>query len=45
MQQRIAIALLKNRQVQTVLICGVLLIVMLPVIVAAGGALTVGSVA
>ncbi|HEV3072146.1 MAG TPA: hypothetical protein VGY76_12065 [Solirubrobacteraceae bacterium] len=36
MQVRIAIALLKNRQVQTVLIAAVLLVVMLPVIVAAG---------
>ncbi len=36
MQARIAIALLKNRQVQTVLLVGVLLVVMLPVIVAAG---------
>jgi hypothetical protein len=36
MQARTAIALLKNRQVQTVLIAGVLLVVMLPVIVAAG---------
>jgi hypothetical protein len=36
MHERIAIALLKNRQVQTVLIAGVLLVVMLPVIVAAG---------
>lgn len=36
MQARIAIALLGNRQVQTVLILGVLSIVLLPVIVAAG---------
>jgi cell wall-associated NlpC family hydrolase len=36
MQARVAIALLKNRQVQTVLLVGVLLIVMLPVLVAAG---------
>jgi hypothetical protein len=36
MQARIAIALLKNRQVQTVLILCVLTVVLLPVIVAAG---------
>lgn len=36
MQARIAIALLKNRQVQTVLVLCVLAVVMLPVIVAAG---------
>jgi hypothetical protein len=36
MQARIAIALLKNREVQTVLILCVLTLVMLPVIVAAG---------
>jgi hypothetical protein len=36
MQARIAIALLKNRQVQTVLLICVLMIVMLPVLVAAG---------
>src|SRR5580700_9618844 len=36
MQARIAIALLRNRQVQTVLLTAVLLVVMLPVIVAAG---------
>lgn len=36
MQVRIAIALLKNRQVQTVLVLCVLAVVMLPVIVAAG---------
>jgi hypothetical protein len=36
MQVRIAIALLKNRQVQTVLILCVLTVVLLPVIVAAG---------
>jgi hypothetical protein len=36
MQARIAIALLKNRQVQTVLLICVLMVVMLPVLVAAG---------
>ena len=36
MQARIAIALLKNRQVQTVLLVAVLMVVLLPVIVAAG---------
>jgi hypothetical protein len=36
MQARLAIALLKNRQVQTVLVVGVLMVVMLPVLVAAG---------
>jgi hypothetical protein len=36
MQARIAIALLRNRQVQTVLVLCALMIVMLPVIVAAG---------
>lgn len=36
MQARIAIALLKNRQVQTVLLVCVLMVVLLPVIVAAG---------
>jgi hypothetical protein len=36
MQARIAIALLKNRQVQTVVLVGVLMVVMLPVLVAAG---------
>ncbi len=36
MQARVAIALLKNRQVQTVLVVGVLMVVLLPVIVAAG---------
>jgi hypothetical protein len=36
MQARIAIALLKNRQVQTVLLICVLMVVLLPVIVAAG---------
>ena len=36
MQARIAIVLVKNRQVQTVLLVSVLLIVMLPTIVAAG---------
>ena len=36
MQARIAIALLKNRQVQTVLLIAALMVVMLPVLVAAG---------
>lgn len=36
MQARLAIALLKNRQVQTVLLVGVLMVVTLPVLVAAG---------
>ncbi len=36
MQARIAIALLKNRQVQTVLVVAVLMVVLLPVLVAAG---------
>lgn len=36
MQARIAIALLRNRQVQTVLILGVLTVVLLPMIVTAG---------
>jgi len=36
MQARIAIALLKNRQVQTVLLVCVLMVVLLPVLVAAG---------
>ncbi len=36
MQARIAIALLKNRQVQTVLLIAVLMVVLLPVLVAAG---------
>ena len=36
MQARVAIALLKNRQVQTVLVVAVLMVVMLPVLVAAG---------
>jgi hypothetical protein len=36
MQARIAIALLKNRQVQTVLVICALMVVMLPVLVAAG---------
>ncbi len=36
MQARIAIALLKNRQVQTILLVCVLMVVLLPVIVAAG---------
>lgn len=36
MQARIAIALLKNRQIQTVLLVAVLMVVLLPVIVAAG---------
>lgn len=36
MQARLAITLLKNRQVQTVLLIGVLMVVMLPVLVAAG---------
>jgi hypothetical protein len=36
MQARIAIALLKNRQVQTVLLIGVLMLLILPVLVAAG---------
>jgi hypothetical protein len=36
MQTRLAIVLLKNRQVQTVLLLGVLMVVMLPVLVAAG---------
>ena len=36
MQARVAIALLKNRQVQTVLVVAVLMVVLLPVLVAAG---------
>jgi hypothetical protein len=36
MQERLVIALLKNRQVQTVLLVGVLMVVTLPVLVAAG---------
>ncbi|MGH2865938.1 MAG: hypothetical protein ACRDJX_11930, partial [Solirubrobacteraceae bacterium] len=36
MQTRLAIALLKNRQVQTVVLIGVLMVVTLPVLVAAG---------
>lgn len=36
MQARIAIALLKNRQIQTILLVCVLMVVLLPVIVAAG---------
>ena len=36
MQARLAIVLLKNRQVQTVVLIGVLMVVMLPVLVAAG---------
>jgi hypothetical protein len=36
MQARLAIALLKNKQVQTVVLVGVLMVVMLPVLVAAG---------
>jgi hypothetical protein len=36
MQARLAIALLKNRQVQTVLLVGVFMVVTLPVLVAAG---------
>ena len=36
MQTRLAIALLKNRQVQTVVLIGVLMVVLLPVLVAGG---------